>query len=173
MGGVGAPTGRSDPNSQFDLAHWAIWARRAPPGPATYLPHPTNGCPAWPSSQAAWGKPGFAQRPLSGREIARDAIWGNLAHMVSRICYSGDCPLRVTAARYGAGGYTEFRHWRNRRTCNGRGRCQWRFRKLAAVTGGSSVELPHLGCGPTSRGWSAVGEETWGARPPLRALTVR
>ena len=75
--------GRSDPNSQIDLAHLAIWARRAPPGPATYLPHPTNGCPAWPSSQAAWGKPGFAQRPLSGREIARDAISGNLAHMVS------------------------------------------------------------------------------------------
>ena len=75
--------GRSDPNSQIDLAHLAIWARRAPPGPATYLPHPTNGCPAWPSSQAACGKPGFAQGPLQGREIARDAIWGNLGHMVS------------------------------------------------------------------------------------------
>ena len=55
--------GRSDPNSQIDLAHLAIWARRAPPGPATYLPHPTNGCPAWPSSQGACGKPGFAQGP--------------------------------------------------------------------------------------------------------------
>ena len=75
--------GRSDPNSQIDLAHLAIWARRAPPGPATYLPHPTNGCPAWPSSQAACGKPGFAQGPLQGREIARDDIWGNLAHMGS------------------------------------------------------------------------------------------
>ena len=75
--------GRSDPNSQFDLAHLAIWARRAPPGPATYLPHPTNGCPACPSSQAACGKPGFAQGPLQGREIARDAIWGNLGHMLS------------------------------------------------------------------------------------------
>ena len=75
--------GRSDPNSQIDLAHLAIWARRAPPGPATYLPHPTNGCPAWPSSQGACGKPGFAQGPLSGREIARDAIWGNLGHMGS------------------------------------------------------------------------------------------
>ena len=77
--------GRSDPNSQIDLAHLAIWARRAPPGPATYLPHPTNGCPAWPSSQAACGKPGFAQGPLQGREIARDAIWGNLGHMLSMI----------------------------------------------------------------------------------------
>ena len=34
--------GRSDPNSQIDLAHLAIWARRAPPGPATYLLHPTH-----------------------------------------------------------------------------------------------------------------------------------
>ena len=24
------------------------------------------------------------------------------------------------------------------------------------------MALPHLGCGPTSRGWSAVGEEIWG-----------
>ena len=95
MGGVGAPTGRSDPNSQFDLAHLAIWARRAPPGPATYLPHPTNGCPEWPSSQGAWGKPGFAQGPLQGREIARDAIWGNLGHMLSMSCLFAQFMLAV------------------------------------------------------------------------------
>ena len=33
--------GRSDPNSQIDLAHLAIWARRAPPR-ARYLPPPPN-----------------------------------------------------------------------------------------------------------------------------------
>ena len=48
---------------------WRIWRfGRADPGPATYLPsnlpHPTNSCPAWPSSQGACGKPGFAQGPL-------------------------------------------------------------------------------------------------------------
>ena len=109
MGGVGAPTGRSDPNSQFDLAHLAIWARRAPPGPATYLPHPTNGCPAWPSSQAACGKPGFAQGPLQGREIARDAIWGNLGHMLSMIQGQGAAHLargRQRDAHGRAGGGT-------------------------------------------------------------------
>ena len=57
--------GRSDLNSQIDFGAFGdIWARRAPPGPATYLPHPTNGCPAWPSSQGACGKLGFAQGPL-------------------------------------------------------------------------------------------------------------
>ena len=61
--------GRSDPNSQIDLAHLAIWARRAPPGPATYLPHPTNGCPAWPSSQGAWEKPCFARGPLGAKAV--------------------------------------------------------------------------------------------------------
>ena len=59
--------GRSDPNSQIDLAHLAIWARRAPPGPATYLPHPTNGCPAWPSSHVG---------PVGSRALLRDRSRG-------------------------------------------------------------------------------------------------
>ena len=67
-------------------------------------------------------------------------------------CYSGVRRLlescTVTAARYGAGGYTEFRHWipawPGRFASGG-------FRAAASVTGvrGSSVALPHLGRGPT------------------------
>ena len=72
--------GRSDPNSQIDLAHLAIWARRAPPGPATYLPHPTNGCPAWPSSQGGLWEAGLCSgrdrsRGARSRETPFGAIW--------------------------------------------------------------------------------------------------
>ena len=117
------------------------------------------------------------------------------------ISYSGDCPLRVTAARYSADGYTEFRHWRNRRTRNGRGRCQWRFRKLRAVTGvggfvsgitpfGSRVDLARVVGGrrgnlgsdelgvklilnspPSGRG--VVGRSARSAVGPNRAASIR
>ena len=72
--------GQSEPNSQIDLAHLAIWARRAPPGPATYLPHPTNGCPAWPSSQAAVGSRALLRDRSRGAR-SREMTFGAILHI--------------------------------------------------------------------------------------------
>ena len=73
-------------------------------------------------------------------------------------CYSGVRRLlescTVTAARYGAGGYTEFRHW----IPAWPGRCQWRF--------------PRSGVGYWSKGFVS-GITPFGSRPNLEGVKLR